>query len=323
MLSDVKITDYTIILTKHVEGHYSWRVNLWTTKVVPSFKMESILKYDTQEAASKDCKELLTELGIINMKELANEIVAWLKNYAESSNRKAFVVGVSGGVDSALVSTLCAMTQFPTHCVVLPCNTKEDQTDRGNTHMDWLGSRFAWVYKHKIDLSDTFNAFHATVNESYNNELAYANTKSRLRMTALYQVATVVDGLVVGTGNKVEDNHIFFYTKYGDGGVDISPIGDLTKTEVRQMSRELGILPELSEAVATDGLWDDTRTDEDAIGASYEELEWAMEYAKFPNPHHILLHPRQKEVLAISEKWNKAGKHKSLPIPVYMRGEGG
>jgi NAD+ synthase len=318
----MNITDYTIILTKHVEGHYSWRVNLWTTKVVPSLKMESILKYDTQEAASKDCKELLTELGIINMKELANEIVAWLKNYAESSNRKAFVVGVSGGVDSALVSTLCTMTGLPTHCVMLPCGTKEDQTVRGANHIKWLGqNKIGLTYKHMIDLSDTFNAFHATVNESYNNELAYANTKSRLRMTALYQVATVVDGLVVGTGNKVEDMGVRFFTKYGDGGVDISPIGDLTKTEVRQMCRDLGILPELSEAVATDGLWGDTRTDEDQLGATYEELEWAMEYEA--HPYLGITDKRECEILATYRKWHNAGEHKMVPIPVYMRGEGG
>lgn len=214
------------------------------------------------------------------MKNLANEIVAWLKNYAETNNRKSWVVGVSGGVDSALVSTLCAMTGLPTHCVTMPCQTVADQTDRGIKHFGWLLEKFgANVAKyHCIDLTKTFESFKSEVGVNYDNDLAFANTKSRLRMIALYQIATCNDGLVAGTGNKVEDYGIFFYTKGGDGQVDIAPIGDLMKSEVRQMCRELGVLPELAEAVPTDGLWADTRSDEDAIGATYDELEWAMTF---------------------------------------------
>jgi NAD+ synthase len=261
------------------------------------------------------------------MKELANKIVEWLEDYAEKSNRKAWVVGVSGGVDSALVSTLCAMTGMPTHCVVLPCQSKANETDRGNIHIGWMEGTFNNIHRHAINLTDTFDMFFQETSVHYSNELAYANAKSRLRMVALYQVATCVGGLVVGTGNKVEDFGVGFFTKYGDGGVDISPIGDLTKTEVRQMCRELGVLPELSEAVPTDGLWDDARTDESQLGASYEELEWAMDYlGDGPTRKtiqkqlaHGILSPRELEVLKTYHKWHNAGAHKLLPIPTFKR----
>lgn len=257
------------------------------------------------------------------MKNLANRIVNWLNEYGVKANRKAWVVGVSGGVDSALVSTLCAMTGLPTHCVLLPCQSKPDQTKRGAQHIWWLTQTFGQhnIIRHYIDLTTTFEAFkkETDVYGGYpSSALAYANTKSRLRMIALYQIATCVDGLVVGTGNKVEDFGVKFFTKYGDGGVDISPIGDLMKSEVRQMCRELGVLPELSEAVPTDGLWDDTRTDESQLGATYDELEWALNYRT--NPHSmILLTPRQEEVLKTYDKWSKAGMHKMLPIPTFVR----
>lgn len=255
------------------------------------------------------------------MKNLANEIVNWLKDYAVKSNRKSFIVGVSGGVDSALVSTLCAMTGLPTHCVVLPCDSKPIDSERGLKHIAWLEGKFRnTVYLHRIDLTLVFRAFQRETRGGYENELAYANTKSRLRMITLYQVATVYGGLVVGTGNKVEDFGVGFFTKYGDGGVDISPIADLTKTEVRQMCRELGVLPELSEAVPTDGLWEDARTDESQLGASYKELEWAMDYlSKSPAEMYKVgvLSERQKEVLDVYTKWHNAGAHKLLPIPTF------
>lgn len=254
------------------------------------------------------------------MKDVADNIVAWLKNYAETNNRKAFVVGVSGGVDSALVSTLCAMTELPTHCVTLPCQTKVDQTDRGHYHIGWLEEKFKNIHRHTIDLTTTFEEFFENTNMHYSNELAYANTKSRLRMTALYQIATCVGGLVVGTGNKVEDFGVKFFTKYGDGGVDISPIGDLLKSEVRQMCRELGVLTELCEAIPTDGLWDDTRTDESQLGATYDELEWAMKFNENNNSADSSnLTPRQMEVLNVYNKWSKIGMHKMLPIPTFVR----
>lgn len=256
------------------------------------------------------------------MKTLVNEIdevVNWIKDYAVDANRKALIIGVSGGVDSACVSTLCAMTGLPTHVAVLPCETKKDQTCRAVTHIGWLNRTFSAteIHHHGIDLTTTFQAFKKHVSPEYDNPLAYANTKSRLRMIALYQIATCVGGLVVGTGNKVEDFGVGFFTKYGDGGVDISPIGNFMKSEVRQICRELGVLPELSEAVPTDGLWEDTRTDETQLGATYDELEWAMDYRN--NPHSMILTPRQEKVLATYDKWHRAGEHKLAPIPTFKR----
>lgn len=261
------------------------------------------------------------------MKNLANEIVVWLKDYAIKNNRSAWVVGVSGGVDSALVSTLCAMTGLPTHCVILPCQTKPDETERGIKHIKWLLGKFGilnnGIHSHKINLTDTFEAFQIETAHFYNNKLAYANAKSRLRMIALYHIATCVGGLVVGTGNKVEDFSVFFYTKGGDGMVDISPIGDLLKSEVRQMCRELDVLPELTEAVSIDGLWEDARTDESQLGATYAELEWALDWESRHDlitiKEHDLLTERQTEVLKIYTKWHNAGLHKSMPIPMFKR----
>lgn len=254
------------------------------------------------------------------MKQLANEIVAWLKDYAVTNKRPSFTLGVSGGVDSALVSTLCGMTGLPTHCVILPCQTKDDETLRGNVHIAWLKARFPNVVKHRLDLTDTFESFQRETELDYSNDLGYANAKSRLRMIALYHIATCTGGLVVGTGNRVEDYGVFFYTKGGDGMVDIAPIGDLMKSEVRQMCRELGVLPELSEAVPTDGLWENARTDEQQLGATYDELEWAWNW-RFTTATESpsLLPPRQQEVLSIYDKWHNAGLHKSLPIPTFRR----
>jgi len=250
----------------------------------------------------------------------AHQIIHWMKDYAEKSGRKSWVLGVSGGVDSALSSTLAAMTGLPTHCVVLPCKTKDDQTDRGLKHINWLQTNFPNVSYHKIDLTETFESFAYEVEEKYDNDLAFANTKSRLRMVALYQVATCFDGLVVGTGNKVEDFGVGFFTKYGDGGVDISPIADFMKSEVREIAKQLGVLPELYNAVPTDGLWDDTRTDESAIGATYDELEWAMVYAdEAYKSDYVKLTPRQQEVLNIYMRRHIASKHKMAPIPTFIR----
>lgn len=253
------------------------------------------------------------------MKALANEIVAWLKAYAVNNGRKAFVVGVSGGVDSALVSTLCAMTGLPTYCVVLPCQSKAEHASSAGRHIDWLQERYQNVIFKKIDLTETFEAFYDETKYDYADELAYANTKSRLRMIALYQIATPVQGLVVGTGNKVEDFGIGFFTKYGDGGVDISPIADLLKSEVRQMCRDLGVLPELSEAVPTDGLWNDTRTDETQVGATYNELEWAMKFSEDKFDPEARLTARQQEVLNIYMKRHISSRHKMDPIPTFKR----
>ena len=255
------------------------------------------------------------------MKLLANEIVAWLKDYAVKNKRKAFVVGVSGGVDSALVSTLCAMTELPTYVVILPCQSKIDDTARGVKHIHWLQNKFGNIAYKKIDLTETYEAFEDATIVNFADALAYANAKSRLRMIALYQIATPIAGLVVGTGNKVEDFGVGFFTKYGDGGVDISPIADLKKSEVRQMCRELDVLPELAEAVPTDGLWDDNRTDETQLGATYEELEWAMTYAESPYPFSAghRMTARQQEVFNIYMQRHLSSRHKMNPIPTFNR----
>jgi NAD+ synthase len=256
------------------------------------------------------------------MKNLANQIVAWLKNYAINANRKALVIGVSGGVDSGLVSTLCAETGLNTVGVILPCFSKQEETKRGIDHMNWLENRYPNILRKYLDLTNTFRAFYGSLQSDLHNDLAFANAKSRLRMVALYQIATVYGGLVVGTGNKVEDFGVGFFTKYGDGGVDISPIADLYKGEVTAMARILGVSEEICSAVHTDGLWDDARSDESQLGASYPELEWAMDFIE-DDPdwffHTQLLTNRQLEVLATYTKWHKAGAHKLAPIPSFKR----
>ncbi len=254
----------------------------------------------------------------------ARNVAAWLAMKATEAGRKCFVVGVSGGVDSALVSTLCAKTGYPTLCLTLPCRSRADGLERANKHVAWLMKEFKNVEKVNIDLTATYNAFANTLNGEWNSKLAHANTKSRLRMIALYQVATCVNGLVVGTGNKVEDFGVGFFTKYGDGGVDLSPISDFLKSEVRYMAEALGVLPEIVNAIPTDGLWADTRTDETQLGATYDELEWAMQWLEDgKNCYSTVLveglTPRQKEVLRIYNERHTASRHKMNPIPCYKR----
>lgn len=253
------------------------------------------------------------------MKELANQIATWLGNYARNANRQSLVVGVSGGVDSGLVSTLCAMTGLKTVVVTLPCQSRKDGLTNADLHIEWLKANFPNVESVNIDLTPTFETFAENLPEALaNSGLAYANAKSRLRMIALYQVATVYSGLVVGTGNRVEDFGVGFFTKYGDGGVDISPISDLTKTEVRQMAAQLGVNPAVAMAIPTDGLWDDGRTDEGQLGARYEEFELVMDYlaGKLPN---YTLSARDQEVLAIYLRWHNLTAHKMAPIPSFKR----
>lgn len=254
------------------------------------------------------------------MKELSNQIVAWIKNYAETNGIKTLLLGVSGGVDSALVSTLCAKTGLRTIVANMPCKSKHSNNEMADKQINWLCHNFPNVENTVINLDAAFDGFKQEVPEQYHSELAFANTKSRLRMVALYQIAGAVKGLVVGTGNKVEDFGVGFFTKYGDGGVDISPIADLTKTEVRAMARELGILDEIVSQAPTDGLWEDSRTDESQIGATYEELEWAMDYLSKSDPEYenpLKLTSRQQEVLVVYNKWHKAGAHKLNPIPTF------
>lgn len=259
----------------------------------------------------------------LKLKNDLDKTVEWLKNYAINAGNKSLVIGVSGGVDSALCSTLCAMTGLTVHTVVLPCHSQTDGLERAEKHIDWLCDKFseAKIKYHHINLTDTFSWFKVSCGFQYDNDLGYANAKSRFRMVALYQIATVVNGLVVGTGNKVEDFGVGFFTKYGDGGVDISPIADYYKSEVREAARILGILPELSEAVSTDGLWEDLRDDETQLGATYDELEWAMELTKdsIINFNDLDLNARQREVLEIYLKRHAASKHKLLSIPTFKR----
>ena len=236
--------------------------------------------------------------------ELKLNLVKWIKEYADKNKIKSLVVGVSGGIDSAVVSTLCAETGLPTYVLGMPIHQKEDQENLSDIHLDWLVGKYTNVTKLKYDLSDTFNTFVSAMDGYNENKLALANTRSRIRMVTLYQVAGSVGGIVVGTGNKVEDYGIGFYTKYGDGGVDIAPIADLYKTEVWELGKFLGVDSGIIEAKPTDGLWDDGRNEEDQLGASYEDLEYAMEHGHGP-------------AVRVLHDFNAQNKHKMIPIPTF------
>ena len=236
---------------------------------------------------------------------LAFDIDRWLKDYYYMYAIKAFVVGVSGGIDSAVVSTLCAETELPTYVLTMPLHSKEENTKLSDAHAYKLVEKYPNVTLVNVDLTETYDKFMLNVDDTFTgNDLANANTKSRLRMVSLYQVAGAVGGIVVGTGNKVEDYGVGFYTKYGDGGVDIAPIADLYKTEVRELGRHLGVSTEIINAVPTDGLWDDGRTDEDQIGVTYEQLEEAMENGTGVGVETL-------------EHFNSRNKHKMEPIPTF------
>lgn len=281
------------------------------------------------------------------MPAVANHIVKWLKDYATNANVNGFVVGVSGGIDSAVVSKLCAMTGLRTVCVVMPIAQKTDEVKRAHKHIDTLVRiseeqlvynvdvahyDLTSVYEHMmLALNDVNSVFtHRMSNSPYkgleqkvNRDIEFlsrANTRARLRMSTLYYLATKHKLLVAGTGNRVEDFGVGFFTKYGDGGVDLSPIADLNKTEVYELGKALGIISDIQEAQPTDGLWDDGRTDEDQIGATYAELEWAMQFIDdnpFYRPDDLEeLTERQREVLVIYKTRNSANKHKMNPIPV-------
>lgn len=250
--------------------------------------------------------------------QLADHIVQWLDRYATESKLHGFVVGVSGGIDSALTSTLCALTGKPTLCLEMPIQQASDQVSRAEIHNQWLVGNFSNVSTKRVDLNAVFDAFQqldSTANNQNEKLLALANSRSRLRMATLYYFAGVRRALVAGTGNKVEDFGVGFYTKYGDGGVDVSPIADLMKTEVRALAKHLGVDSSIVQAAPTDGLWDDGRTDEDQLGATYEELEWAMEQHEAKKTTNEF-QGREKEVLEVFLKHHNANKHKMLPIPV-------
>jgi NAD+ synthase len=242
-----------------------------------------------------------------------NHISNWLHSYAKSANMKGFVIGISGGIDSAVSSTLAAKTGLPLLCVEMPIHQNKTQVDRGLKHIAWLKENFNNVSSVRLELTPVFDGFIAQLPKTEeHNELALVNTRARLRMTALYYFAQANNALVVGTGNKVEDFGIGFFTKYGDGGVDISPIADLLKTEISTLGKELGVHQEILVATPTDGLWGDDKTDEEQIGATYPELEWAMTFSEDEKN----LSTREKEVLAIYTTLNKATQHKMQAIPV-------
>lgn len=254
-------------------------------------------------------------------KEVIDHIVHWLTQYAEQSKTNGFVIGISGGIDSAVTSTLCAKTGKPVICLNMPIHQHKSEYDRGHEHINWLKKKFPNVSSHEVELTKTFQGISAALPEEIQDWLSMANTRSRLRMTILYAFACNKKMLVAGTGNKVEDFGIGFFTKYGDGGVDISPIADLMKSEVYALGKELGVVESIIKAPPTDGLFADNRSDEDQIGATYDELEWAMKFIASPHDFSTLS-DRQKIVLDIYTRMNKAAQHKILPIPVCVIPEG-
>ncbi|MEO4004377.1 NAD(+) synthase [Flavobacterium sp. CAU 1735] len=245
-------------------------------------------------------------------------IVNWLKDYATQARVKGFVVGISGGIDSAVTSTLCAQTGLPTLCVEMPIHQAASQVSRGQEHIDQLKKRFENVSSVISDLTPVFENFKQQVPSSDNEailNLTLANTRARLRMTTLYYFAGLHSALVAGTGNKIEDFGVGFFTKYGDGGVDLSPIADLMKSEVRLLAQYLNVPGSIIQAKPTDGLFGDDRSDEDQLGASYDELEFAMLAYKNGKTENDFV-GREHEVMRIYRRLNTANQHKMNPIPV-------
>ena len=240
----------------------------------------------------------------MNTRDKINYISDWIKSYADSNGFKSLVVGISGGIDSAVTSTLSAKTGLKTIVANMPILDHKVTNDRGLSHITWLKNNFENVEDLKIDLSVVFKNFRVALS-SNNSEHGYANSQARIRMTTLYQIAASNNGIVVGTGNKVEDFGIGFYTKYGDGGVDISPIADCLKTEIWDMGKVLMINQDIIEAAPTDGLWTDGRSDEDQVGLSYAEIEEAMLNDDSSN---------RNKYLEIREN----NVHKMNPIPVCI-----
>ena len=250
--------------------------------------------------------------------KVIDHIVNWLKEYAENAKMKGFVVGISGGIDSAVTSTLCAKTGFPTLCVEMPIHQAGIQINRAKEHIENLKKKYPNVSQEEVELTSVFEEFKKQSPIPTNNpllDLSLANTRARLRMTSLYYFAGLYRYLVAGTGNKVEDFGVGFFTKYGDGGVDLSPIADLLKSEVYILANKLDIPKSIINAAPTDGLFGDDRTDEDQIGASYNELEWAMKMKNEGHTSHDFKN-RKKTVFELFNKLHKINQHKMNPIPV-------
>jgi NAD+ synthase len=274
------------------------------------------------------------ETKTIDYAVVSEAISMWLKGSAGKAGIKGFVIGVSGGIDSAVVSTLCARTGLPTLMLEMPIHQSQDQVTRARKHIDLITAKYKNTDSAVIDLTETFEAFKKSgVNvwgvTPEQHEFSLSNSRSRIRMTALYQFAGQLGYMVAGTGNKVEDFGIGFYTKYGDGGVDISPIGDLMKSEVYKLGRHLGVIEEILTAAPTDGLHSDGRTDEDQIGATYDELEWAMKWTEdstmieqgvgsyYDDRDDASLTQRERDVLEIYWSRHSQNLHKMIPIPVF------
>lgn len=250
--------------------------------------------------------------------KVADHIIDWLKDYAAQAGMNGFVVGVSGGIDSAVTSTLCAKTGMRILCLEMPIHQDKNQVSRARKHIEALEHNFANVSSLEVNLTPVYDNFVAAMPEepeSGNLELSLANSRARLRMTTLYYFAGLHGYLVAGTGNKVEDFGVGFFTKYGDGGVDLSPIADLVKSEVYELGEHLNIIDEIMDAAPTDGLFGDSRSDEDQLGATYNELEWAMN-AVDSEISTGDFSDREREVFEIYQRLNSANRHKVSPIPL-------
>ncbi|MCY4161674.1 MAG: NAD(+) synthase [Flavobacteriaceae bacterium] len=251
--------------------------------------------------------------------KVIDHIVDWLKLYIHQSRLNGFVIGVSGGIDSALTSTLCALTGYKTLCLEMNIHQEKKQVHRALEHITWLESKYSNVDGKSVNLTPVFDSFVDKMSEyqidSKHINLSLANSRSRLRMVTLYYFATAEQYLVVGTGNKVEDFGVGFFTKYGDGGVDISPIADLLKSHVYQLASHLGINSSILQAQPTDGLWPDQRTDQDQLGVTYDALEWAMYQSENSLDQHKLSNER-KSVLTTYQHFHNQNRHKMSPIPV-------
>ncbi len=254
---------------------------------------------------------------ITDYKKLSEDIVNWIHKYATDNNIQSLVVGVSGGIDSAVVATLCARTGLPTWLTLIAINSNKKHMKIAHDHCETMDD-IGHVHIMAFELSAVYTKLsRIAIIDKFIDSHTAANMKARLRMTTLYTIASQCNGIVVGTGNKVEDFGIGFFTKYGDGGVDISPIADLYKTEVRELGRYLGVSEEIINAQPTDGLWEDCRDDETQIGCTYEELEWAMEMFKSSWEYGQSFSERQTKILGIYNRLHNNNQHKMQPIPIY------
>ena len=244
---------------------------------------------------------------------IEQRIINWIAKYLTSNNLDSLVVGISGGIDSAVVSTLCAMTGFDTKLVIMPIHQNPCETERAINHCQFLQKQYKNTEIVKVELSDIYEQYNNKFFKKKFSKLSLANLKARIRMMTLYLISGNTNGLVVGTGNKIEDFGVGFFTKYGDGGVDISPIADLMKSEVYDLAKQLNINQDIIDAPPTDGLWEDGRTDVDQLGISYDDLEWAMNYKTGK------INKVQKTILKIYNKHRKKNLHKMRPIPIFKK----